>query len=414
MQARLKRLLCGVLIALGLTWIALATFDFLRSENPGYTHQDFAGRQPHLFLISGRDSFGDFFIVRKWSDLANPFRPQAKGDAYICGSNYLPLPLLILKAFPNTRGGAIAFSVCSAITLLFAWVLLIKTRIKRDWALLCGTLLLNWLWLFAFERGNFILLTIAGVVVFLAWYDAEERWKRIVAAAAISLATVLKISPVFFGLLYLKKRQWKEIAICVVVSLLLTLVPFLFYGGYDAFVWLYRNLTSIGGDLGSWSVWDGLLVERVVRSFSLAPLQPAPDDLNRLVQIPFKVIGWLFLLAAALWSFGVRCLSSLRKQEVVALIAGAVMLVTGFMMEYGALYLIPWFISWMEEDEAPTGWIPLIGWLLLFMPLQFLDARYDWNCRNNLIHFVGFLLLLTYLIRVMLRTLLGQGKVANG
>lgn len=202
--------------------------------------------QWYIFFEEGRDFFADFFnVVRYTSNYDVYLNPLGKGL-----TNYLPLAFMLLYPFvwlldfnnmtlkecwanPQAILCALFFTVVSLIFLIHSMYCLIK-QYKTSKLIFIPLLLSNVLF-FSIERGNWIIITAAGIYYFLAFYESEEKRLRYFAATSLVIASVLKVYPVFLGLLYLQRKDYKIIMYCFLMGILLSILPFLaFKSGFRA------------------------------------------------------------------------------------------------------------------------------------------------------------------------------------
>ncbi len=109
--------------------------------------------------------------------------------------------------------GKLSFLAVTFGALLLLIVLIRKLLNNFDTKyvnLICLTVLLCYPLLCTLERGNSILYVIDLILIFLVYYESENKYCRIIAYLALAMAVGFKIWPVFFGLLLLRKRQYRE------------------------------------------------------------------------------------------------------------------------------------------------------------------------------------------------------------
>ncbi len=114
------------------------------------------------------------------------------------------------------------------------YTLLLPTSLLFSYPLLCT----------AIQRGNVILL--AAIFLALAWFfmDSESRVKRELALILIAAASGFKLYPALTGLVYIRRKKWKEAARLVLYGLITVFVPFIFYGGGQGMKDLFHTLTG--------------------------------------------------------------------------------------------------------------------------------------------------------------------------
>jgi hypothetical protein len=103
--------------------------------------------------------------------------------------------------------------------------------------------------LFAFDRGNNVLIAVGFVLCGLQLY---MEGKSNAAAVFLAAAAAMKIYPVFFFLLFVSRRDWRALRISVVAAAGFTIVPLFFYSGgfFSNLTALYRNTANFrdGGE----------------------------------------------------------------------------------------------------------------------------------------------------------------------
>ena len=88
--------------------------------------------------------------------------------------------------------------------------------------------------IYAMDRGNNILLVFLLLLYYIRNYDVEHRVLRESALVALALATGLKLYPLVFGILLIRKgRIWEGVRALLYMAIF-TLVPFAFFGGFAA------------------------------------------------------------------------------------------------------------------------------------------------------------------------------------
>ena len=360
-MGRCARVLICALVAVEILWLCLALAD--------------KGGQRGLFNDGGRDLFGDFWMPRIClrdgyvppEDFKNSGWQDGVYQVTAYDRCYPPLAMLPLRPFPATREGALSWAAVSA--MLFLLSMLIPAR--RCLPLLAA-LPLSMPFLFALERANTVWISAACVGLFLSWYESEVRWKRVVAALALSVAAVFKISPALLGMLYLNTRRGvaiREILLCVGVSVTLFFVPFLFvpdgFGGLPA---MLSNAMANGAvyaratDFGLLPVWRAV---RVMLAQDCSAPWPGMLAVMRLSQ----VIGLVCVL-----------MGCVRRDRLLA--TGGMLMAAGNMFYYGMLYLLPLAAFWAAGDVPYGGRgrrLEGILWFVVLCPLQLIVSGHQAN-----------------------------------
>lgn len=98
--------------------------------------------------------------------------------------------------------------------------------------------------LYTVERGNILLLAVIFSFLFLNWRNSPSKKKREIALICLAIAFNIKIYPALLGMLLLKEKRWKESFRCALYAIILFFVPFLLFGGAEAFWILIDSLIS--------------------------------------------------------------------------------------------------------------------------------------------------------------------------
>ena len=283
--------------------------------------------------------------------------------------------ILPLKPFPATRLGGYMWTSLAGIVLL-AFLCLIA---KSWWPLVLG---LSMPFIFNFERGNTTWLSAAFLGMFLAWWDDEKEWKRLVAAACLAVAGAMKVTPFAMGAIYFTKWRWRSVLLCGFLSVVFVFVPWFFVqGGMAELSAMVRNAAAQSqfmqraSDVGLVQLWRTF---RIVTGQCVQEVWPG----MKAVAILSQLIGVAMLVVGA-------------KRRDYLLMVGGMLWAAGNMYYYAMLYLLPVLVielfsrgegerinSRVEHVERVEGeevkgedgkwwiWIELGLWLALLSPLQ--------------------------------------------
>jgi hypothetical protein len=204
---------------------------------------DPTGDQLNIFYWKTGNLFADFFDIIICTADRDPFfnNPSSLPEWY---GGYLPLSHLLLYPFAcldsyssmtlvdawNSKIGIMSVLLFIIGSLAFFYFALYKLgKSKKKTGLILVLLFCSYVNLFAIERGNFVILSAACVTTFLLLYDSPKKEYHWLALLCISIAATLKIYPVLFGLVLLIDKKYKSIAICIIMGLVLTFAPYLFF-----------------------------------------------------------------------------------------------------------------------------------------------------------------------------------------
>ena len=278
--------------------------------------------------------------------------------------------ILPLKPFPATRLGGYMWTSLAGIVLL-AFLCLIA---KSWWPLVLG---LSMPFIFNFERGNTTWLSAAFLGMFLAWWDDEKEWKRLVAAACLAVAGAMKVTPFAMGAIYFTKWRWRSVLLCGFLSVVFVFVPWFFVqDGMAELSAMVRNAAAQAqfmqraSDVGLVQLW---------RTFRIVTGQCVQEV-------------WPGMKAVAILSqlIGIAVLGVGAKRRDYLLMVGGMLWAAGNMYYYAMLYLLPVLVielfgrvehvDRVEGEEVRVKvkgeerkwwiWIELGLWLALLSPLQ--------------------------------------------
>ena len=362
--------LCMALAAAGLLWGALMAL------NPN-------GMQARVFFERGDSFFGDFFTVRTCAEYGYSNDKQEAFDT--C---YPALGPLMALPFPCTAKGGAVFTGVGILLWALAFAELLRMKAKslggvEKAGLLVGCAMSS-IMLHEVEWGNQVVYAAAASTLFVAWYDAEERWRRYAAAAALAVASVLKITPAALGVAYLSRlrRAKGEIAFLVAAGIVLFAVPFAWYGGWDGLCTWFGNAMANAKAYVHRGAWGVVPIARTVRLVMHMDVSaPWPGlSLERAANV---FMGGACMLAAcrAAWK------GAGAMRNVLMLAVSAMLLVPGNMHIYTGLYLMPVLalqtVDGMDRVDAAC-------WFALLCPVQIpLGA----GCLNHPLANMAFLIL---------------------
>ncbi len=345
--------------------------------------------QRSLFYRSYAEELSDFWMPRMcleygyvghpekwagWREVAtgNPIpiddRDVVAGNWYTDGNRtafvpgrrdkvYPKIALLPLALFPASRLGGYLWTISAGAVFLMALCL-----VSQSWRPMAFAMSMPFL--FNLERGNPIWLSAACVAMFLAWWDDESEWKRMVAAASLAIAGAMKIAPCVLGILYFTKWRWKPVLFSVGLALALMFVPWFFdRDGFAALAAMLRNASEHSiyvlraADFGLVELWR---TARVVLGLDVDNPWPGMMFVARLSQL----LGLVSLIIGA------------RRRDYL-LVVGGMLLAAGNMYYYAALYLLPVFVieylnpnQTIKQSRQSNNVLELLLWLAILCPLQ--------------------------------------------
>lgn len=334
--------------------------------------------QKVLIFQDGRDLFADFFnVLRYMSDEAGFYYSQLNASD---GHSGFPISLAPMYPFAQlvdysnmtlqdcwaSHSAMLSCVVFLVTVLFFFWDSLNRVCQKYGvsrWNLVI--LLCSSVFIFSVERANVIFIGAALINYYLVYYDHRDRTWRYLALTCLCLAAALKGFPALFGLLLLKERRYRDIAFCVILTLLLVFVPFLFLEhGLDTIPQMVRN-TAINSATYLHSLNCLWGFHRVIHMACLIGHVPEAA-IDTIIAVARMVAAVLVLLTIGL------VLLEDRLSRQLLLIACAILLYpvnSGF---YCGLYFFPVILIFFSRGETTrrSDYVILLLLCMMICPLQ--------------------------------------------
>lgn len=325
-------------------------------------------------LFNKDDVFMDFFnsVV------------DCSGDAYgESGVIYPPLVVLFYKfcsMFFNidsmkasevreTSLGMIIF-VCFTIV---SYILFAKLIYKYKNGSFANKSLFAFFTLFSFpmiyliERGNIIVLVLPLLLYFVNEYDSDVKYKRHLAYICLAISVAIKIYPVFFGLLLLKKKKnFKNILLCIFYGAVFFFVPFIFVGGFSQLGVLIHNILYTSSMFGSKGFGFKVSISNTFSLFGHVFNHIRLFETAGNVFLIITVLAGLFLILFNKWN---------EDWKIYAVISLIIILVPGFSYIYSVAYMIIPLLFFLNKKEIK--WIDYIYSLIFIAQFIFLVAKTD-------------------------------------
>ena len=209
------------------------------------------------------------------------------------------------------------------------------------------------------QRGNVCLLVAIMLALAWIWMDSENKIKQEIALLLIASAAGFKLYPAIFGLLFVKRKDWKKVLRLIVYGILAIFAPFSIFGGIDGLKNLIHTLTGFAtyidpdkkNTISGMAKWLGLklnMAETVAENFGIG-------------------INWIFFFTMIFFFF----LGKKKWQEILFLTAITVSFVASN-WEYTSVYYLGVLLLFFKENDSTLGennWkrnIYLIGHSLAF------------------------------------------------
>ena len=214
-----------------------------------------------LFFSDPNDTGMDFFNIAAMLKIGNPY------DFVEFGAFYPPLCYLIIQIFAAiipfkkddyasgyvfsreikaSQAGLMVFIFYTVLSLIVLSYIIYKMVGKNEYEkifLVISTLLFAPI-IFTIERGNIIIFSLIFMLIFIYWYDNENKVKKEIALISLAISIVLKIYPIFFVIILLKQKKYKEMLRLLIYGIVLFFGPFLFFGGINTIGVFIKNIIT--------------------------------------------------------------------------------------------------------------------------------------------------------------------------
>lgn len=241
-----KDVIAQVIFIISMTVLFVGFIVLLMADN--------TWEQTNVFFRGASNYLADHFNVVNYSKDANP---------YLFGSHdinpeehaYLPISYCIYYIISLWGQGGVESPIALMtanlfMSFCFIGLFAILCRFPHDNSsrnsLICFSLMLSGISLFAFERGNLIVLTVILCCFFILGYQSENKLVRELALVSLAFAAALKAYPALLGILLLYDKQWKEAVRLFVYGIIVAFLPFIFLKGgfYNIPIWLNNVVAS--------------------------------------------------------------------------------------------------------------------------------------------------------------------------
>ena len=235
--------------------------------------------------------------------------------------------------------------------------------------ILLGTLLLSLPFLYLMERANSLIIVIGMLMFFCAFYDSDKKNEKWISMLTLSIAAAVKITPCFFGLMYLREKKYKLALKCFVIGVLVFNVPFLLTDG-NLFI-LVDNIRKTTQTFQGYAP-DSFGMMKLVGNGCYVNLGNTITTIERLIDFKIPYLSTI-VNAIVFFSSAIIILFSKKaeKWQCFALLCGIIVLCPGFSAIYNlTYYTIPLVCFLGSQPKASVRNIAyLILFIFIFIPL---------------------------------------------
>lgn len=327
-------------------------------------------------LIWNGETFGifpDFFETLMNAEYLRPYSDGAIYPAFVYLVFY---PLSKLTGFGihsigftassiTQRGSIIGIYFFLIFTILY-WIILSKIADanQMEKVAILAVLLMSPGYIYLIDRGNIVIMTATMIAAFLYLYldnnSGAFRYQRLnyfISICFLCFAVCMKLYPVLFGLILLKKRDWKNIRNSLIVLSCTFFFPFFAIREDRPIHQMIYNIFYLNGGNAHDSRGFGYGYMVSITTIMRACLKwlgwQMPSWISRMVEIiACGVIIFIAIMSSTWW------------KRIMAITVGMIIL-PGFSWIYNDIYLfLPLMFYFKEEPFIKKG---NIRYFILFM-----------------------------------------------
>lgn len=354
--------------------------------------------QIFVFFRQCEDYMADFFNVISYSQGLYTYTLES------AERGYLPLSYIIFFVFgklmrfdgyDGTIGSLspLELTVAGGIMALMMAVLGIQLydaieKEKLYKFLLTGILLVSGVMLFSYERGNIILLTVSGILFFLATYESEHKVLRELGYISLAVAAALKGYPAILGLLLIYKRQWKEAARLLLYGIIVSFGPFLLMEGGLKGITVWKKNVELNT-----AEYEFIQNPKLGYHYFIAYTAGYNVEYKEQLRNIWKPIMYGLSILGMLMGFFQK-----KKWITVAVLTCIMLILPSNCGYYCLLYLFPVIILYFnEKNKNWTDLLYLPIFLIMLCPFQFIQEGSGFNLTLYWANIAIFILFITLL-----------------
>lgn len=197
--------------------------------------------------------------------------------------------------------------------------------------------------LYAFERGNIIVVALLLTVFFFTFYESKSRLLAELALISLALAAGLKIYPALFGLILVKERRRKQAGRAIAYGLACFVLPFFAFEGIEGMRIFFGQLVRMNTDPSA--LYGSIGISGI--------MMPVMKVIGKLTEIPLAlqdVVTWTIKILAILILLASFFSSKKKWQQYLDLTLLLVLLQTSYYYTL-SFFLIP-FIAYCKEENS--------------------------------------------------------------
>lgn len=218
-------------------------------------------------------------------------------------------------------------------------------------------------------RGNFIVLSLLLLLIFIMFYNDDNKIVKNLALLSLAIAFNIKSYAAVFGLLLLYNRQYKDCIKAAIISLVLFIVPFYFLrGGFT-----YNLQGFLKQLLGFGSPTPFYISGRAIPIFVLERINRSPNVIG---QLSIKILPQIFAMAVSIALFVKGFFLKQNWKRILAITLIMILLPVNFGYIFSFM-LLPILFFLIEEDNLTrSNVLYLVAFLFLTAPFVFTKMNF--------------------------------------
>lgn len=332
------------------------------------------GSQANIFFDKTNDYMADFFNVAKFSSDRNPYFNEFKGSYFPFSylifyflSKFAPYDTMpAFEAGKTTMGLATSTYFMFFLSTIFLIELFSLSTLKKQCSFfIVLTFLFSGIFIFAFERGNLIILAACLVTFYINYYDSHNKVLKELAFLSLAFAAALKVYPALLGILLLYEKKYREAIRLIVYGMVIAFVPFIFFKhGLLNALQLLKNMET-ASDYYKFMYYPRYgytyFVSIWARSYSLRNFI-STDIVNILATISFYIYSFVGLFLNKY---------EISKWKQIAFVILIIIFLPVNSGLYCGLYLLPIIIMFFNQERlGQKDWLYVILFIIILNPIQ--------------------------------------------
>lgn len=302
---------------------------------------------------------------------------------------------LDLRTYQAPALAYIAFVILCVVFLMVLVEYAMRKEKKWKAKIVAFASVLSYGSLWAFERGNIVLLSAILSIFFVLFYDSKNYVLKEISLIGLSIAAGLKLYPAVLGVLLFREKDWKAAMRAIVYGTASVVLPLFAFGGPSVLTNWLRVVNRFGNS--SALKWQGTGIQQILTNVSM----DASKYFN--VKVPNQIISWVscFVLVLLVVSVFFQ-----HKKWHIALCATLIMLMYQPQADYAlCMLLVPMVLMYVEEKQFTiNNCIPIVGLIVLNVNIPVFYIRDEIYPRNTIMQ-MALIVLSIWCICMMLKNL---------